>query len=847
MNEEMCQGGSAPDTEGDGGRPGFRATVEVSLESSPSKPDPSDMWRWQARDAFEAREVGVSELACLLGSGHACRAGLFSGDSPSYRKADAVSSQVVALDFDDCASDPWEVCAYAESVGMPANFFYATYSQDEGSWEALAEDRRVLGAGALVPASRRVERGAAGWRFRVVWVLERPVSPREYEAAVRVLAESTFAGFHPDRATKDVSRLWLGGRLGSVVLSEEPLPLSCVGWASVVERMARNGGDARAAARLGNAFVSDYRKIERPRVEVGPRWWEPLRGKCELWDMYEEGLYLDYNQRVRLFANTGCLARRDGSGSIVEDLMGFYRPEVWAGHTFDRGQLIRIMSSRSLRPLPCVRAYGERMTVPQFLSLGRSSVAPAADLVPLSDLDAWMDGQVPALLDAAGSCYIKCETGSGKTERVLRYLADGRGGGKIVYAAPQYSNLREFSERLGAYGASARVIPPLVLTDADRVLLSLGLPRESRDHDRDAFMMDLLNSETEGIYAVTHSLLSRISDIPGACLAIVDEGPEESLVRTCSLSLAELERAAENMDSPARRAMLAFVKEAAGASPGDVLDASGIAWAVDALAESVRRRVRDGGDVPPWIPAGLFPLMQGKIRRGYGDRVVSCSVSPFVSGAMARGARVKVLSATPKPRLLADGCGVELPVYEAPRARKVGRVVQHRGVSGAKGRGMSKVRGLAEYAAESLARDGLPAGAVISFKGSEAVWEEKGFRPRRLPDGRVVHLGNNAGLDCLRGVPLTVAGKYDMPMEAWEDRAALMGITDAGSQNRVFERDGVSQPEYLLRDDRLRGEQVEFLDAVASQAVGRARALREPVEVHYFGNHLIPGADEIVD
>lgn len=745
---------------------------------------------------------------------------------------------------------------YARSIGLPANFFYATYSQDESTWMEMVENgRNVLDTYRVdISTQTKTSENVSAkktYSFRLVWALEDPISPGEYEQIYRTLLDSTFDGWGPDKSTKDVSRLWFGGRLGSVLLSEEPLAPAALGWASTMAKVG-DGREARKAVRCKGGLIPRYAEGEPPATaSVSGAWWERLRGRCGLWDAYERGRYLDYNQRLMLFTNLKYLHLPDNNRSLLEDVMGFYRPEVWKGHTFDREQLARILRDRTLRPLPCVdMPDGTRATVAEFFAGPAGPARPSVERVPLQELDAWLDENVPVFLSSPGPGYLRAQTGCGKTERIARFLAEcDTASRKVIYSAPMHANLREFERRYRALGGGeCHRLPEQPLSKADSLLLQLGLSREGRSSERGEFLDRLFDPGSAGLFLLTHQMLANLG-FASCDLIIIDEGPEDSLIRQKKASLASLAGLYPLVDAGAGRTVLDFVDGARELPYGSAIDMGTMARDVAPQLEAlVRSRVAGGQPVPAGIPEGFFSIVRGEARMTRGGAVCSMERSPLVGNALDRGTPVKILTATPKGRMLANHYGEEVPLRQAPLASNAGRIVQYRGLSGAKGRDFSRLPDMAKYIRSRLPREVIEQSYLISFKGSEGFWREQGFRTFDY-DGAALHMRNNAGLDCLKGKSLIVAGKYDFPDEKYDDEWAFIGDgSEVGRQTFRVEVGGVSQAMYLVDKAPLREEQIEDMQAVAQQTVGRARCLRcEGATVYLFSNLPDPDADEIYD
>ena len=123
---------------------------------------------------------------------------------------------------------------------------------------------------------------------------------------------------------------------------------------------------------------------------------------------------------------------------------------------------------------------------------------------------------------------------------------------------------------------------------------------------------------------------------------------------------------------------------------------------------------------------------------------------------------------------------------------------------------------------------------LITFKGSKEevdFWQSQGFNVAESK-GNQIHLLNNSGLDCFKGKSLIIAGKSDLPQQAYQD----------------YYDDCHESPLYLFEDEEMRKLQLQNIQAATEQAAGRARALREEgATVYLFSNLVIRDADEVID
>lgn len=846
-----------------------------SKEGMNRKPQGRDVAKWQNVRMYSQETLSVEEIATKVSKGCCWRAGIYDASSASFKKANAKGSQVIALDFDGSEEAPDKVLEYAESLGIPANIVYATFSQDADAWnewieaQKKAEKRAVAIADYKYIYSRKGETHEneakkEGYNYRIIWCLSSVVSVKEYEDMQKALMH-LFRAFNPDKSTKDVSRLWFGSRLTAVVLSEEPIDtstLKAVCGQVAVSRKMQEGKVMRNAVKGKKELIPDYAGLPEPQVAiVGDDWHQRLRYVCPLWDKFEDGEYLNYNERLTLFSNLKYLRRSDTSKSIYQDIMRFYKPEVWEKHTFDAEQLRTMLSTASLKALPIVRTGGKHMTVAEYMNSDETVIIPKdkESYVSLEELDAYLDEKIPALLESEGIQYFSSQTGSGKTKRIIdflgKYLADFNK--KVIYACPHFAGAHEFYQRFTetGFGYKIKVLPEQQLTAKDKMLLQLGLPKQTKCSERAEFIDEMINSNN-GLYIITHALLVNMPTIK-ADIIIVDENIESSLIRTSILTYQQLYSLFPFLDYDTKKSFMHWLEDASQEQRGTKIK-------LDFMREKVAPRLRSRIEEylsacetsPSLIPSGFFNCedydgvasVQGK------EPVIRITHrSPLIQDALNQGIPVKLFSATPISAKISNYYGIEIEVIEAPKARNSGKIIQYTALSGAKGvkqedDTFSKLPKLAQYVRESLSEDVIRDSKVISFKGTSDFWKSQGFNVAEV-EGEQTHFKNNCGLDCFKGKSLIVIGKYDVNPEyylgVWDDIGD--GSEQPRQQNCSVELNGVKQNLYLWDKPQLRAEQLQNLREASEQTAGRARVLRESgATVHLFSNFVIAGVDKVV-
>lgn len=518
-----------------------------------SKPATFDK-RVQMTSYYQERECDVNTAYAIITDGRTWRCGRYDLEAAKgFGKSNVIDVQFIALDFDKIAASPRDIVEYAINIGFMPNFYYYSYSQ------------------GIKP----------GNNFRVVWCLAEPITPTMYENLYRLLLEK-FSCFNPDKSTKDCSRLWYGnyGQGGGIV-SEQPLSLANIGFINLAALM-EEGKAYKDIKNNKKTCIVNFSQLNIPdKVNVPEGWKNHLSGYCSLWDKWCKGEYLNYNERLVLFTNLKYLKIADTtknlSPSILEANLNW--KQVYEGHSFDEAQLLSIMKSK-LSPLPIVFYQNKWMTVADFFKI----YTPAAERITevkkirINELDAIMDAEMPKLLSSPKSYYIKAQTGSGKTERIIKWmLKQDLKTKKIIYAVPGYNQIIDFKNRFqaavrqqgfGTYCDSLfedifHDIPKSDYTAKDLMRIKLGLQRKVKDYTRNIAIFNMVDKNSHGVFVCTHSLITRLSGF-SADVIIVDENIEDSLITRVNIerqSITNLNAFLTGTNPDAASKLIQFIKE----------------------------------------------------------------------------------------------------------------------------------------------------------------------------------------------------------------------------------------------------------------------------------------------
>lgn len=794
----------------------------------------------------------VSEVAATIGQGRAWRAGLYNQQTDSFKKDNVKAAQIIALDFDSCPEAPEDVINYAESIGIGPSAWYYSYSQGRKE----------------------------GYNFRILWVLADLIKPIQFNTIYPYLLEQ-FSQFNPDKSTKDASRLWFGTASGVNVIRETPLSLSRLGWLGVCEKL-KAGQTTQKAKKAVKACESDFFGAESPDIEPlyitrGFDWQAELEGKCWLWDMWESGRYLNYNQRLTLFTNLKYLRYADSNFTVISQVLEIYEQHkaVYEGHTCNEEQIRSMFKNTTLYALGIVKddTEDDLITVKDYLKKGKREVINTVDKITLSELDSMLDAEMPRLLDAGGIVYIKAQTACGKTHRVIQWLLrQDLTQKKIIYSAPRYNIINEFEERYRAAYAEyhagepynddniIHIVPRGNYSKADELLMELGFPAQTRQEERFLAIQDMINPEKKGLYVATHQCITHLRTCPADCI-IIDENIEGCLLDETKLNTTILNGLVSCMKEEYRAEVRAFIDSIDEKSRGDTVD-----------LEVMRRAMVDGFDWYKYIGnikrgggsyAGVARLTelhaeQPKIAIEGGSNVIRFTIrSNLIIEAMERGTPIKMLSATPKPATLNVIYGLSesgIETYNFPIAKNKGTIIQYLGITGARGgRGTTEAENtkkMIKYVKRKIPPEEIEKAYVLTFKDAIKDWIEEGFN---IPvyNGEAIHIANNSGMDLLKGKIVIVAGKFDESTEAYENiyydlypeatEPPRRGMVDVISANR-------KRKVYLFLDPQLNKIQQETIKLYLEQSAGRARALREEgAKVYLFANYPIEDADIYYD
>lgn len=853
---------------------------------------PTNVFQHNEPFSFEVKDLSVEEFAEHCGTGGFFKASIFDIEACKERKLDKMmgeydgaimgkkfsqGSNVICLDFDSSELSPQDVIDKLAGQGILPNFYYYSFSQDPHTvfTETSFLDKKMYlefcSLYNIYKESRKEStkigtniRYKDGWNFRVCWCLSEPLTNQEYEDIYcKLLDLCGELGVKADTATKDISRVWWGGLLGYCLISKDLINIKAsLGWQEIAKRVAK--AKTLKIARIidsKNNLISEYREqIEFPDTyAVDSFWWSKLHAHCRLWDRYEDGEYLNYNERLTLFTNLKFLKYSDHNNSIYEDIMRFYDPQVYEGHSFNEQQLKTILTNQSLGAYPiCIGNDGLYKTVADYMREDRSrpQIANKRDRIDAEESDRVMDKLITQVLDSPRNNYFKSQTATGKTEHIIDYLIEAPWNRKYIVAVPYLNLINEFEERWRAKSQRPIYCMPTdaEYTDMDLARLNLGLGRESKNLEKAEFIEHLMRSadnDGEGVFVITHALLLNLPYIPNDRI-IIDENIEEALVKEYVFTKAQL-RSMTDYVKPKNRPLIDKLIEAIDRKKGEI-DITPLHTLLPDFEKNIAQYI---DEVPKSTqPAGIFNTYltsTGKIcKEGIRVRVKT----PLIQSAIKNRTLITIFTATPLSTLLKQDFDSVFEVVEAPLVRNKGKIVQFKSITGARGINNSRLIPMYKEIKSIMERrydKPLNQYYLLTFKLSDDLQrqvEELGFKLPRIKD-KQIHLDNCAGLDFLKGKEVIVAGKKDLPpdyyLKRYEDIKGEV-VDHLPMKWFSISTNGVNCSCYLYEDSEMRSIQMDYINKIATQAVGRARALREANSiVYYFSDYVIDDVDELYD
>lgn len=672
------------------------------------------------------------------------------------------------------------------------------------------------------------------YNYSLVWYLRKPTNLVDYELFKALLMEKCFPKDYKDNIYIPTMRSCQGGNLGVEILSTEPIGLSDLGYIETLCHIAE-GKPVRKINELKTGLAKYYEEnpIEKPKakIRVPANWIDRTKGRCPLLEAWIEQDNLSDVQLLMLISNIRYIKRKDTSINIIDDFLSG-RNDL---SDKEKERIRKFSKIKTLIPRHKIVNCEEdcRMTIPEFFHkhYDKTLMLNQEWKCSLQELDKWMDDNLIKSMKENPYLYFKSQTASGKTHRIIQFYKqeyENNTLGKQILAVPTHTLAEEVEKRIHAAAPDTPVfrIPEITdYTKKELTRLNAGLHAQHYDTERSR-ILSLLLGDTEGVFILTHSMLIHLEKaVEYATRIIIDENIEEALITNIYLSKSSL--------------------GAIGAYCGYIPAVNNIKQAIQYIYDNcLEEYLEDEYQIP-----NLFSVLKAEQIKPTKDGGIRALVkAPLITTAIKNNIPIALFTATPLSVLLKIYYGYDFMIAEAPFARNTGTITQYCGVSGARGNNNERLPGYVKYINSKIPAERKKDYLLISFLGSEGMWEREGFIVATVDDKKV-HLRNSAGLDCFNGKDLIVVGKFDLPDEyyfnLWED----LGLEDEPKPHRIMQsvdRNGIKQNLYLWSNPILREQQLEYMEYATAQAVGRARSLRKDADVLLFSNYIISDVDTVI-
>lgn len=794
----------------------------------------------QRRKHYVVREASAEMFYKWVTEGRCWRAGTLRDEAKDFKKASFVGSQVLALDFDNSNRTPEEVAEYAKSLGVEPNFYYYSFSQGK----------------------------KPGYNFRVVWILDRLIDVREYEALYAAIQrDKVFAS--TDRATKDISRLWFGTRNGGKLLRTEPIDIGKFNiLAYDIKGNEAQKTEMREIVKLDVVDEDDYVlplvNTDSSKEQVYLPWYEYLKGKCDLWDRWVNGEYLHYSQRLLLFTELKKLKypANTKSRSIVKDVMCYYDAKLYSDSKCNEREIRYFLTNRTSRATNLIVCG--KWTIAEFFRSGSYlTFKQEKKRISREQLQQEADKAVYEALNRGGIDYVDCQCEVGKTERILNYLRDvDLTNKKIVYAVPRYNLLDEFINRADRKGISRDTMcyPRRIDYTAEELyLLNAGFPQgismDEEKLERKRELQRLRDKQDKGLFLITHACLSHMNGIE-ADEIIIDENIEDCLIYKVNIYLTALNNMRQYLkDERGKNELRAFtdrIEVAADNAEIEKPDWNAIFNCFDYRAFIDDKRLDDDGKKDVGLLAKAETITANRDWNGY-KYIHFEIVSDLFQNAIERGIKVKLFTGTGKINTLragyGDGIGKYINYIQVDRAEPKGQVIQYKKYSGSK----YKITETLLDAIETLEADGIKWRDIplLTLKSAVATAREMGYKipQRTTTEGELedLYIENCSGIDALKGQDLIVVGKADLPKNAYVDMLHNPSLdTRMARTMKVIPDTGEATMIHGFINNELWKLQYEKIREMIEQAVGRARNLWFENTVYVFCDFPVRAATQVI-
>lgn len=823
-------------------------------------------WKYKPRrengEIMECQKVGhyktveatPQQIYNLICEGRCWRAGIFKQEATKTRDIDFIGARLIALDFDEYEGTPQELVDYCRTKDIEPNFWYYSFSQGK----------------------------KPNNNFRLVWILDRIISPDDYERLIVALMNDIIFSAS-DKSCKNIGRLWFGTKNGGEFIKSEAIAYSKF---DIFPR--ENNISKKTKAK--NKDNEDIEQSDTEQTFIMPKqafdWNYYLSGVCDLWDKWRKKVYLHYTQRLLLFSELKCLKYDKAlKRSLLDEIMVYYDADLYADSKCNREEIHYFISSPKTRANNKLVAYnGKEYTIAEWFISGdylnyRNEKKDNRKRITREELQQEADEKIPQMLKAKDIQYIECQTEAGKTERIIDYLSKlDLSQIKIIYSIPTYILIDEFIKRLKKKGISedAIICPRKIkYTAEEQIYLDMGFPEcieisdEMLERKKELAMVE--DTNTKGLFVLTHSALTHLRNIT-ADQIIIDENIEDCLVKRYAISYSALwtlkafiytkeevlrynpisidvvgetteEKISyiENQINEVNNDLDRIIDMVNTANPQtqingiDIVRLHNYINAYKLTKDDKAKEVLE--NIGQLKNATMLSVGENKYKQ---TRYLYFEIaSKMLPTAIENGISVSLFTGTPKLKQLEAGLPEALrgkiKKEIIDRADPLGTIYQWLcdGASGSK----ASIEKTFDYAIRELDNLGVDWTEInlLTLKACRDIAIKKGFKIPTNENGEDIYIENCAGIDYMKGKDLIVIGKADIPKNAYLDMLHDEYISD--KQMRVMRPiDNTGEDAYIwgFTEPELWELQAEQIRFPLEQAVGRARALWYDCNVYVF-------------
>ena len=802
------------------------------------KPNNTQVPSCQNIGHYVKKEVSIAQAFTYITEGRCWRAGILKDNAQNLKKESFEGAQIFALDFDSCEKTPQEIIEYCQSITIPANFWYWSFSQ-----------------GGKKPNNN----------FRIVWVFSHAISAAQYEDLYNtILQDNMFIA--ADKATKDISRLWFGTSKGGELLREEPIDYNQFSLFTKVETVSISDTKKRTRAYYQGKTAQDFIMETEDFI-----WDEALQGVCDLWDKWVNREYLHYNQRLLLFTELKCLKYAEGiSKTILDRIMSYYDEKLYAGSKCNIFEVSYFMSNKTKNDIsnPIVRMDNEEYTISEYFHSGaykRKLDANEGVRITRDELQKQADDIIPKTLAAEGIHYIECQTEAGKTERIINYLCGiDFNKSKIIYSVPTYKLINEFISRLEKAGFDKSFIhypKKIDYTEEELILMDASFPEHIKLTqemlERKQELQKINDKSVRGLFLITHTCLAHLRAYD-VYEIIIDENIEDLAIDRSLIPLSKLYALNAYLNKEGKEELKKLTEIIDDGEPQQVInniDVNKLFRGID-----INRLVHSKNDFRDENNR-MYPI--GKIKyadklsigedRFHNKYLYIETMTKLFKYSIDNGVRVKLFTGTPKIAQLSTGLPKDIAeeinknIIKIHRAKPLGHIYQFKKFRGSK-YNLEKPQVWKDIQNE-LEKHGVDwrNTNTLTLKAYCDVAREKyHFKIPKSLEGEYMYIENCAGLDCIKGEDLIVIGKADKPRESYIDMTGgKIKDVSASTKARVFEDIPGAHKIFGFNDNRLWELQAEQMRLYTLQAVARARTLWHDVKVYVFCDFPVIDAQDI--